>query len=60
MSYHEVKRLPFGCSKLTYVAKADIGGSVPKVVAETGLGNIVDVVRRAYNLFERDEEVSAK
>ena len=40
------------------MAKADIKGSVPKVVAETGLGTIVDTPRRAYEFFKRDKEVS--
>ena len=40
------------------MAKVDIKGSVPKVVAETGLGTIVDTPRRAYEFFKRDKEVS--
>ena len=55
---YRLERLPFDCCKLSYVAKADIKGSVPKVVAETGLGALVDVPRRAYEFFKRDKEVS--
>jgi len=51
------ERLPFDCTKFTYIVKADIRGNVPKVVAETGLSGQVETVRRAYNYFERDEEV---
>ena len=55
---YKLERLPFDCCKVTYVAKADIKGSVPKVVAEAGLGTIVDTPRRAYEFFKRDKEVS--
>jgi len=52
------ERLPHNCCKFTYVVKADIKGSVPKVVAESGLSGLVESVRDAYKYFERDEEVS--
>ena len=55
---YKLERLPFDCCKVTYVAKADIKGSVPKVVAETGLSTIVDTPRQAYEFFKRDKEVS--
>ena len=55
---YKLERLSFDCCKVTFVAKADIKGSVPKVVAETGLGTIVDTPRRAYEFFKRDKEVS--
>ena len=58
MSLYKLERLPFDCCKVTYVAKADIKGSVPKVVAETGLGTLVDSPRQAYEFFKRDKEVS--
>jgi len=51
-------RLLYNCCRFTYVAKADIKGSVPKVVAESGLSGIVEAVRDAYRYFERNEEVS--
>ena len=56
--FYKLERLPFDCCKVTYVAKVDIKGSVPKVVVETGLGTIVDTPRRAYEFFKRDKEVS--
>ena len=56
--FYKLERLPFDCCKVTYVAKVDIKGSVPKVVAETGLSAIVDTPRRAYEFFKRDKEVS--
>ena len=31
------ERLPHDCCRFTYIVKADIKGSVPKVVAESGL-----------------------
>ena len=40
------------------MAKADIKGNVPKLVAEGGLGIMVEIVKRAYDFFERDAEVS--
>ena len=55
---YKLERLPFDCCKVTYVAKADIKGSVPKVVAESGLGTIVDTPRQVYEFFKRDKEVS--
>ena len=56
--YYYLERLPNDCTKLSYIAKADIRGSVPKVVAESGLRTIVSTVETAYEFFERDEEVS--
>ena len=58
VSLYKLERLPFDCCKVTYVAKADIKGSVPKIVAETGLSIVVDIPHRAYEFFERDKEVS--
>ena len=54
----KLERLKFGCTKITYVAKTDIKGSVPKMVAEAGLSILVDSPRRAYQFFKRDKEVS--
>jgi len=54
---YNLERLPHGFTKLAYIAKVDIKGSVPKVVAESGLSGIVDGVRQAYRYFERDEEI---
>jgi len=51
------ERLPHECCRFTYIAKADIRGSVPKVVADSGLAGMVDSVRQASNYFERDAEV---
>ena len=56
--FYKLERLPFDCCKATFVAKVDIKGSVPKVVAEAGLGTLVDTPRRAYEFFKRDKEVS--
>ena len=53
------ERLPNNCCKFTYIVKADIKGSVPKVVAESGLHKQVDLVRQTYQYFDRDEEVRA-
>ena len=53
-------RLPYGCCKFTYIPKADIRGSVPKVVAESGLSNLVDIVKRSYEFFKRDDEIDRK
>ena len=58
MTLYKLERIPFDCCKVTYVAKADIQGSVPKIVAEAGLGTIVDTPRRAYEFFKGDKEVS--
>ena len=52
------ERLPNNCTKFTYTIKVDIKGNIPKVVEESGLGRQVDGVRRAYEYFERDAEVS--
>ena len=58
VSLYKLERLPFDCCMVTFVAKMDIKGSVPKVVAETGLGTIVDKPCRLYEFFKRDKEVS--
>ena len=57
-SFYKLERLSYDCCMVTFLAKADIKGSVPKVVAETGLGTIVDNPRRVYEFFKRDKEVS--
>ena len=54
------QRLPHNCCEFTYITKADIKGSVPKVVAESGLSGQVDGVRQAYKYFERDEEIDMR
>jgi len=51
------ERLPHDCCKFTYIAKADIQGSVPAVVAESGMSAFVDTVPQAYQYFERDVEI---
>ena len=52
------ERLPHSCCKFSYITKVDIKGSVPKVMAESGLGGLVNKVQQAYRYFERDDEVS--
>ena len=54
---YRFQRLPHGCTKLTYIMKADIKGSVPMVIAEKGISGALDTVRNAYEYFQRDEEV---
>ena len=51
------ERLPFGCTKFTYLVRADIGGNTPKVVAESMLSGLLDTVKFAYECFQRDDEV---
>ena len=51
------EELPFGCTKFTYLARADIRGKIPKLVAESGLAGLVNTVKVAYECFERDDEV---
>ena len=51
------EKLPFGCTKFTYLARVHIGGAVPLVVAEGKLSGHVNNVRIAYDFFERDDEV---
>ena len=51
------EKLPFGCTRFTHIASLDVKGNVPKAVAKAGLRGVVESVRKAYNFFQRDDEV---
>ena len=50
-------RLPFQQCKLTMISRADIKGNIPKQLANRGLSSVLESVRRAYEYFERDDEI---
>ena len=57
LAYYCFEPLPFNQTRLTFITNIDLKGSVPKSIANMGMNNVLDTVKRAYAYFERSAEV---
>jgi len=54
---YEFRRLPFEQTRVTLRTKTDVSGSIPTQLSAIALSGILNSVRSAYVLYQRDEEV---